>query len=271
MTNCLSENLVLQKTRVDNLRYVKNLNLWGNDLSDVSLLREMVNVEVLSLSVNKISTLKDFANCLKLQELYLRKNQIRDLEEVNWLKNLPVLKILWLCDNPCAESPLYRPYIIRALPHLEKLDNVDVSPQERAAAQRISEQEVEAITEKKPKPRPKQTVAKQEVVDNARSKWQPQAPETDAAWQQPPAPAYVAAPARDSAPATPPASTPVQQPHIAPSQPARAAKPKAKSNKSGSSQKNILTAVLSLLNELNTESLEIVHQEISERLYDANR
>jgi len=56
---------------------VRNLNLWGTDLTDVSILSRMLNVEVLSLSVNKISSLRDFAACPKLQELYLRKNEVR--------------------------------------------------------------------------------------------------------------------------------------------------------------------------------------------------
>lgn len=86
---------------------VKSLNCWGQDLTDVTILCEMPNVEVLSLSVNRISTLKyvviktclccqvytcmvagclndwaclrmlrDFSQCLKLQELYLRKNEV---------------------------------------------------------------------------------------------------------------------------------------------------------------------------------------------------
>lgn len=39
----------------------------------ISIIRQMPNLEVLSLSVNKISTLADFAHCPKLRELYLRK------------------------------------------------------------------------------------------------------------------------------------------------------------------------------------------------------
>ena len=48
----------------------------------------MPNLEVLSLSVNKISTLKDLNNCNKLQELYLRKNNISDIREIKHLVNL---------------------------------------------------------------------------------------------------------------------------------------------------------------------------------------
>mmetsp|Transcript_20932 Transcript_20932/g.49931 ORF Transcript_20932/g.49931 Transcript_20932/m.49931 type:complete len:115 (-) Transcript_20932:692-1036(-) len=104
----LSEQLVLAKTRLDNLVDVRNLNLWGQDLDDVSILRRMPNVEVLSLSVNKISSLKDFAYCKKLQELYLRRNLISCLSELSHLNSLPDLKVLWLSDNPCADTTSYR-------------------------------------------------------------------------------------------------------------------------------------------------------------------
>lgn len=77
--------MVLGKAKVDSLAAVKSLNLWGNDLYDVSILRRMPNAEVLSLSVNRISSLADFASCSRLAELYLRKNEIADLAQVGYL------------------------------------------------------------------------------------------------------------------------------------------------------------------------------------------
>ncbi len=59
----LTENMVLSKSKMDTLNHVKALNLWGNDLTDVSLLHRMPNVEVVSLSINRISSLKDFQYC----------------------------------------------------------------------------------------------------------------------------------------------------------------------------------------------------------------
>jgi Leucine-rich repeat (LRR) protein len=38
-----------------------------------------------------------------IKELYLRKNSISDLREIRYLMKLPVLKVLWLHDNPCAQ------------------------------------------------------------------------------------------------------------------------------------------------------------------------
>ena len=48
--------------------------MWGTDLEDVSIIKEMQNMEICSLSLNKIRTLRDFQFCRKLTELYLRKN-----------------------------------------------------------------------------------------------------------------------------------------------------------------------------------------------------
>ena len=53
-------------------------------------------------SVNSISTLADIQYCKNLQELYIRKNQIPDISEICWLRDLPRLKNLWLEENPCA-------------------------------------------------------------------------------------------------------------------------------------------------------------------------
>lgn len=92
----------MDKCKNNNLKEIKNINLWGSNLDDVSLLRQLVNLEVVSLSVNKISSLVDFASCFKIKELYLRKNLIADLNEIFHLKNLKNLKILWLSDNPCS-------------------------------------------------------------------------------------------------------------------------------------------------------------------------
>ena len=79
MGKTLTGDLILLRAKTDRLSNIKNLNLWGNELDNVDVLREMNNVEVLSLSVNKISSLKSFQYCTKLTELYLRKNNIQDL------------------------------------------------------------------------------------------------------------------------------------------------------------------------------------------------
>ena len=76
MVKHLTAELVQTKCQTSNLTSIKNLNFYGADLNDVSLLKEMPNIEICSLSLNKITTLKDFASLKKMSELYLRKNMI---------------------------------------------------------------------------------------------------------------------------------------------------------------------------------------------------
>jgi len=123
----------------------------------VQALRQLENVEVLNLrlaiymfsftvyiisfcSSNKISTLEDVAYCKynctsstvryllvflgkSLRELFIRKNKISSFTELEHLKQLPNLTVLWLSENPLVTTTNYRLHVIQALPHLKKLDN----------------------------------------------------------------------------------------------------------------------------------------------------
>lgn len=40
----LTSELVFTKTKADSLVSIKNLNLWGNDLEDLSLIEKMPNL-----------------------------------------------------------------------------------------------------------------------------------------------------------------------------------------------------------------------------------
>jgi len=95
----------------------------------------MQSLEVLSLSVNHISSLKDVQFSYNLRELYLRKNQICNFQELSYLANLPKLRILWLGENPIANRPNYRHYVISLLPQIERLDNQVITGEERDRAE----------------------------------------------------------------------------------------------------------------------------------------
>jgi Leucine-rich repeat (LRR) protein len=56
----LTQELIAAKTKTEQIHLIKNLNLWGNDLDDLSIIRQMPSLIVLSLSVNKINSLRDF-------------------------------------------------------------------------------------------------------------------------------------------------------------------------------------------------------------------
>ncbi|ELT98235.1 hypothetical protein CAPTEDRAFT_185094 [Capitella teleta] len=126
----LTEALVLARSRASDLEHVRKFNCWGSNLSDISILRQMPNVQIISLSVNKITTLADIAYCPNVEELYIRRNEIPSLSEIHHLSNLPKLRNVWLADNPCADTEKYRLSVLRALPNLQKLDNIAVTTEE---------------------------------------------------------------------------------------------------------------------------------------------
>lgn len=138
--NPLTREMIAQKQNIktENLGTIKNINLWGFEIDNLALLREMPALEILSLSQNRVHTLRDLAHCQKAQEIYIRKNLICDLQEVAHLAHLPNLRVLWLSHNPCADHPYYRPYIVKKLQHLVKLDNAEVKKEERVAANRLN-------------------------------------------------------------------------------------------------------------------------------------
>lgn len=96
MSKKLTSEMIQMKCKTDRIGEIKNLNMWGNDLADVSIVKHMPMLEIISFSMNKISSLRDFSQCFNLRELYIRKNNIRDLSEIKYLSELPNLKTLWI-------------------------------------------------------------------------------------------------------------------------------------------------------------------------------
>lgn len=139
----LTRKLVLARAKASDLESVKKLNCWGCNLTDISIFEQIPNVEVLTLSANHISSLEHISSCQHLTELYLRRNNIQSLSELQHLKGLSCLKVLWLAENPCcdtADLSTYRLTVIRNLPGLHKLDNQVVTEEELAEALKEGEE-----------------------------------------------------------------------------------------------------------------------------------
>ncbi|XP_071471080.1 cilia- and flagella-associated protein 410 isoform X2 [Marmota flaviventris] len=175
----LTRKMVLSRAKASELHSVRKLNCWGSRLTDISICREMPSLEVITLrsaeegrqeqflrgqpplclheralylklspllgssltltpgvSVNSVSTLEPVSRCRRLSELYVRRNRIPSLDELFYLKDLPHLRVLWLAENPCCGSSphLYRMTVLRNLPGLQKLDNQAVTEEELARA-----------------------------------------------------------------------------------------------------------------------------------------
>ena len=243
----LTPELIIQRTKSDKFTTIKNLNLWGNDLEDVSAVKDLPNLEVLSLSVNHITTLKDFAACPKLTELYLRKNAISDLSEVQYLTPLKQLRVLWLWDNPCAETPNYRLIVIHHLPHLVKLDNTEITAEERETARKSDLGDGIVIKQEEFVP-PREPQKK---------KYEPMQVVTPVVQQ---VPSFESVDER-------PIST-ASKPHhqVKKQQPVAMKAPEVEPQHESNRNENILCAVLALLKELDAKSLGLVKRDIDRKL-----
>lgn len=131
MSKPLTVETIMIRTKCDKLNVIKNLNLWGSDIEDISCVASVPNLEVISFAVNKIKTLKPFSKLAYLRELYLRKNNISNIKEINHLRDCFSLKTLSLNENPICDNPNYRQIVIKALPQLIKLDDKVISAEER--------------------------------------------------------------------------------------------------------------------------------------------
>ncbi|NXV37478.1 CU002 protein, partial [Rissa tridactyla] len=140
----LTRAAVLARAKAAALDGVRRLNCWCGNLPtcsfclpvQISICRDLPNIEVITFSMNGISDLEPLNQCQNLSELYLRKNNIASLNELFYLKNLPRLRVLWLSENPCCGSDphRYRMTVLRNLPGLQKLDNQAVTEEELSQA-----------------------------------------------------------------------------------------------------------------------------------------
>ncbi|XP_060054848.1 cilia- and flagella-associated protein 410 isoform X7 [Erinaceus europaeus] len=128
----LTRKMVLSRAKASELQGVRKLNCWcgrpgpgGSKLTDISICREMPSLEVVTLSVNSVSSLEPLSRCRQLRELYLRRNRVGSLAELRHLRALPRLRVLWLAQNPCCgpDPTRYRMAVLRALPQLQRLDS----------------------------------------------------------------------------------------------------------------------------------------------------
>ncbi|XP_026936520.1 protein C21orf2 isoform X4 [Sagmatias obliquidens] len=269
----LTRKMVLSRAKASELHSVRKLNCWGSRLTDISICREMPSLEVITLSVNSISTLEPVSRCRQLSELYLRKNCISSLAELFYLKGLPCLRVLWLAENPCCGAcpHLYRMTVLRNLPHLQKLDNQAVTEEEVSRAL-VEGEEV--------------TAPSTQHSGNGPPELSYTLSAEDAAAEMPRDPLSLGEESRrrthrccvNSAggaprpsgltPRCPPPASGTQG-QLGLKRPSRDPFPSFSQKAATSSRKNrnnVLTAVLLLLRELDSEGLEAVHQRVVSRL-----
>ncbi|XP_041447919.1 cilia- and flagella-associated protein 410-like [Drosophila obscura] len=128
----LLEQMVLYLAKVHDVERVVNISFVNCGLTDVSIVQRMAKLEIASLSVNGITSLKVFAGCTMLKKLYLRSNKIEDINEVEHIRNLLHLEDFTLEGNPCVKraGPGYRGILLRTLRTLKIIDTTQVTGEE---------------------------------------------------------------------------------------------------------------------------------------------
>lgn len=131
----LTEHMIIMKTRANAVSDVKQLNMWGYQIRDISVFRKMPHVEVISLPINNIDNLEPLQYCTNLRDLHLRQNQISDFSQLAYLQGLENLQHLTLSGNPISKASNYREVVIAHLPQIRRLDDQDITESERRCAQ----------------------------------------------------------------------------------------------------------------------------------------
>ena len=120
----LTKEYILSKyDKFSDITEIKKLDVYGEDIQDITIISKMPNIEILSLSSNKISSLSPLSICLNIRELYLRNNNINSFRELKHLQPIGNLKVLWLEGNPICKDKFYRDKVLNILPQVKILDN----------------------------------------------------------------------------------------------------------------------------------------------------
>ena len=122
MSKTLTLDIIMGRANTKKLDSIKTLNLWGLNLSEISILSELPLLETVSLSNNQIKDISILKTMKNIKELYLADNQINDLNQIENLKNCKKLEKLVLKGNPIYNNPNYVKKVLEILPNLITLD-----------------------------------------------------------------------------------------------------------------------------------------------------
>ncbi|NXK95743.1 LRGUK protein, partial [Formicarius rufipectus] len=113
---------------------IKTLSLGSNQIQKVTGVEGLKALQRLDLSSNKITSLEGLQDHDLLEVINLEDNQIAELQELHWIKDLPLLRVLNLLKNPLQEQTDYWLSAIFMLLQLTELDLQKITAEEKVAA-----------------------------------------------------------------------------------------------------------------------------------------
>uniref|UniRef100_A0A667GL88 Leucine-rich repeat and guanylate kinase domain-containing protein n=1 Tax=Lynx canadensis TaxID=61383 RepID=A0A667GL88_LYNCA len=113
---------------------IKILCLSNNQIEKMTGLEELKALQVVDLSHNQISSLQGLENHDFLEVINLEDNKIAELGEIDYIENLPLLRVVNFLRNPVQEKSEYWLFVIFMLLQLTELDQKKIKVEEKVAA-----------------------------------------------------------------------------------------------------------------------------------------
>ncbi|XP_039769190.1 leucine-rich repeat and guanylate kinase domain-containing protein isoform X2 [Ornithorhynchus anatinus] len=113
---------------------IKILCLSFNQIETITGLEDLKTLRNLDLSHNKILSLRGLENHKYLEIINLEDNQIAELGELEYIDDLPLLRVLNLLKNPVQENSEYWLLVLFMLLRLTELDGKKIEVKEKVAA-----------------------------------------------------------------------------------------------------------------------------------------
>ncbi|XP_071461970.1 leucine-rich repeat and guanylate kinase domain-containing protein [Marmota flaviventris] len=129
----LSNNRITTISGLNSLP-IKILCLSNNCIETITGLENLKALQNLDLSHNQICSLQGLQNHDLLEVINLEDNKIAELNEIEYIENLPILRILNLLRNPIQENPEYWLFVIFMLLRLTELDQKKIKVEEKVSA-----------------------------------------------------------------------------------------------------------------------------------------
>ncbi|VTJ59582.1 Hypothetical predicted protein, partial [Marmota monax] len=103
----------------------------SNCIETITGLENLKVLQNLDLSHNQICSLQGLQNHDLLEVINLEDNKIAELNEIEYIEYLPILRILNLLRNPIQENPEYWLFVIFMLLRLTELDQKKIKVEEK--------------------------------------------------------------------------------------------------------------------------------------------
>jgi U2 small nuclear ribonucleoprotein A' len=141
----LIENLGVTRDSFD------SIDLSDNEIRKLESFPLLKRLQNLYLNNNHLSSIDPaVGNSLpNLETLILTNNYIRELDQLEPLKNFKNLKTLSLLDNLVTKRDNYRLYVINLIPSLKTLDFQKIKKQERERAEKFATEKEEGAQQVK--------------------------------------------------------------------------------------------------------------------------